>query len=129
MKAKERTRYEYFSCWFGFNGKEKDSSVKKDVSAISHLWSGSECTAMCVCKERVRNGDISDEWKKLISQRKFECAFVCTSPLTHAGIIKTCLENDMNVFTELILFQMVMWTISFGKTKEQASLFIVYYDL
>lgn len=31
------------------------------------------------------------------------CAFVCTSPLTHAGIIKTCLENDMNVFTELNL--------------------------
>ena len=37
------------------------------------------------------------------SQREFECAFVCTSPLTHAGIIKTCLENDMNVFTELNL--------------------------
>lgn len=41
--------------------------------------------------------------EEAVSQRKFECAFVCTSPLTHAGIIKTCLENDMNVFTELNL--------------------------
>ena len=67
--AKERTRYEYFSCWFGFNGKEKDSSVKKDVSAISHLWSGSECTAMCVCKERVRNGDISDDGRSCFAKK------------------------------------------------------------
>ena len=41
--------------------------------------------------------------EEAVSQRKFECAFVCTSPLTHAGIIKTCLENDMNIFTELNL--------------------------
>lgn len=41
--------------------------------------------------------------EEAVSQRKFECAFVCTSPLTHAGIIKTCLENDMNIFTELSL--------------------------
>lgn len=41
--------------------------------------------------------------EEAVLQREFECAFVCTSPLTHAGIIKTCLENDMNVFTELNL--------------------------
>ena len=31
------------------------------------------------------------------------CAFVCTSPLSHASIIKECLLNGWNVFTELNL--------------------------
>lgn len=32
-----------------------------------------------------------------------ECAFVCTSPLTHAAVIKECLLRGWNVFTELNL--------------------------
>lgn len=32
-----------------------------------------------------------------------ECAFVCTSPLSHASIIKECLNNKWNVFTEINL--------------------------
>lgn len=32
-----------------------------------------------------------------------DCAFVCTSPLSHSGIITECLEYDWNVFTELNL--------------------------
>ncbi|WP_303323034.1 Gfo/Idh/MocA family protein [Cloacibacillus evryensis] len=32
-----------------------------------------------------------------------DCAFVCTSPLTHAKIIKSSLENGLHVFTELNL--------------------------
>lgn len=32
-----------------------------------------------------------------------DCAFVCTSPLSHAEIIKACLENKWHVFTELNL--------------------------
>ena len=32
-----------------------------------------------------------------------DCAFVCTSPLSHAHIIKECLEKKWNVFTELNL--------------------------
>lgn len=31
------------------------------------------------------------------------CAFVCTSPLSHAGIIEECLENGLHVFTEINL--------------------------
>ena len=31
------------------------------------------------------------------------CAFVCTSPLSHANIIEECLKNSWNVFTELNL--------------------------
>lgn len=32
-----------------------------------------------------------------------KCAFVCTSPLTHAAVIKECLQRGWNVFTELNL--------------------------
>lgn len=32
-----------------------------------------------------------------------DCAFVCTSPLSHASIIHECLENDWHVFTEINL--------------------------
>lgn len=32
-----------------------------------------------------------------------DCAFVCTSPLSHANLIKECLTNKWNVFTELNL--------------------------
>lgn len=32
-----------------------------------------------------------------------QCALICTSPLSHAGIIKECLENNLHVFTEINL--------------------------
>ena len=35
--------------------------------------------------------------------QKIDCAFVCTSPLSHASIIKDCLERKWHVFTELNL--------------------------
>lgn len=31
------------------------------------------------------------------------CAFICTSPLSHAGIISECLDYSLNIFTELNL--------------------------
>ena len=38
-----------------------------------------------------------------IEEEKFDCAFICTSPLSHSILIKKCLENNMNVFTEINL--------------------------
>lgn len=32
-----------------------------------------------------------------------QCAFVCTSPLSHANIINECLQNNLHVFTEINL--------------------------
>lgn len=34
---------------------------------------------------------------------KGECAFICTSPLSHAAIINNCLNHKLNVFTEINL--------------------------
>lgn len=36
-------------------------------------------------------------------EQSIECAFICTSPLSHAGIITECLNNDLHVFTEINL--------------------------
>lgn len=32
-----------------------------------------------------------------------DCAFICTSPLSHSVLIKECLEHELNVFTEINL--------------------------
>lgn len=40
---------------------------------------------------------------KAKAEEIIECAFICTSPLSHAGIIKECLQNDLHVFTEINL--------------------------
>lgn len=38
-----------------------------------------------------------------IQKEHFDCALVCTSPLSHAAIIHLCLENHLHVFTEINL--------------------------
>jgi predicted dehydrogenase len=45
----------------------------------------------------------SDSLEEVIDRQGVDCAFVCTSPLSHADIINKCLKADMHVFTELNL--------------------------
>lgn len=40
---------------------------------------------------------------KAKADESIEAAFICTSPLSHAGIIKECLGNNLHVFTEINL--------------------------
>lgn len=39
----------------------------------------------------------------ILYDRKIDCAFICTSPLLHSGIINQCLKAGLHVFTELNL--------------------------
>lgn len=39
----------------------------------------------------------------ILNSIKVNCAFICTSPLSHSNIIKVCLEHGLHVFTELNL--------------------------
>ncbi len=41
--------------------------------------------------------------EKALEQEGIDCAFVCTSPLSHYKIAKTLLEYNLNVFTEINL--------------------------
>lgn len=43
--------------------------------------------------------------EEALAAHSMVAAFVCTSPLSHAGIIKTCLEHNLHVFTEINLVQ------------------------
>ncbi|MEG0681845.1 MAG: Gfo/Idh/MocA family oxidoreductase [Eubacterium sp.] len=45
----------------------------------------------------------AENLSELCQNEKIECAFISTSPLSHASIIKECLEQNMHVFTELNL--------------------------
>ncbi|MEK4325856.1 Gfo/Idh/MocA family oxidoreductase [Paenibacillus sp. FSL R7-0312] len=40
---------------------------------------------------------------ELLLKTPVDCAFICTSPLSHSGIISSCLEKNLHVFTELNL--------------------------
>jgi len=47
--------------------------------------------------------ETSDDLNALFKKENIDCAFVCTSPLTHAAIIEMCLGSNVHVFTELNL--------------------------
>lgn len=47
----------------------------------------------------VTYSELSDALKAV----QFDCAFVCSSPLSHASLVTECLESGMHVFTELNL--------------------------
>jgi predicted dehydrogenase len=44
-----------------------------------------------------------DSLEEALKEHKFDCAIVCTSPLSHSSIIGICLKSDLHVFTELNL--------------------------
>ena len=57
-------------------------------------------------REEVRYKYNIESYKSLDDAEKYvsiECAFVCTSPLSHAGLIIDCLKRKFNVFTEINL--------------------------
>lgn len=45
----------------------------------------------------------SESLENVLKSNEIECAFICTSPLSHSKLISICLENNLNVFTELNL--------------------------
>lgn len=49
------------------------------------------------------NIECSESIEKAALDFNIDAAFVCTSPLSHASIIKECLQNKWNIFTELNL--------------------------
>lgn len=55
------------------------------------------------CEECVELFEISTFCSIDEIKESMDCAFICTSPLSHASIIKECLMRKWNVFTELNL--------------------------
>ena len=44
-----------------------------------------------------------NDLQEAIDKENPACAFVCTSPLSHAKLINLCLQNKLHVFTEINL--------------------------
>lgn len=47
--------------------------------------------------------ETNDSLENVLKNHKIECAIICTSPLSHNNLIRTCLKNNLHVFTELNL--------------------------
>ena len=41
--------------------------------------------------------------EKVLNTNEIECAFICTSPLSHNKLINLCLKKNINIFAELNL--------------------------
>lgn len=55
-------------------------------------------------KQAERECDIeTSESIEDVREKEYDCAFICTSPLSHAGLIHACLCRNMHVFTEINL--------------------------
>ena len=57
------------------------------------------------CQEVIEKFDIRcfSSINEAVSEEHIDAAMVCTSPLSHSGIIKECLNNNLHVFTEINL--------------------------
>lgn len=88
----------------GSMGKRRIRLLKKckDIEIIIGVDSREDRRKECEEKYSLSTSDKIDNALSQIKKDK-ACVFVCTSPLAHAEIISLCLENDLNVFTELNL--------------------------
>lgn len=85
----------------GSMGKRRIRLIKEINSLIEIVGVDSKenRTKECAEKYGIRCLNSLDE----AFEETFDCAFVCTSPLSHASIISKCLDNNMHVFTEINL--------------------------
>lgn len=86
----------------GSMGKRRIRLIKKYNSKFKILGIDSNEERRYLCNKEFEIETFSS-LNEVISKCKVDCAFVCTSPLSHNEIIKECLENKLNVFTELNL--------------------------
>ncbi len=83
------------------------SMGKRRISLLKQLYSDVQITGIDVNEKRREQVkvqfdiDTSDNIVECCNQYKYDAAFICTSPISHALIIDTCLEYHLNVFTEI----------------------------
>lgn len=57
----------------------------------------------CTESKELYRIDTYNSLKTAVESEAIDCAVISTSPHTHAGIIKECLQNNLHVFTEINL--------------------------
>lgn len=86
----------------GSMGKRRIRLLKKrnDVDFIIGVDSYSARRDECENEYNIRTAESINE---AINDNIVDCAFVCTSPLSHSAIITECLNDNLHVFTEINL--------------------------
>ena len=74
----------------------KDANVWKIIGVDSN-------EERCVESAKLHGIETYHSLKAAIEAEEVDCAVISTSPHTHAGIIKECLQNKLHVFTEINL--------------------------
>lgn len=86
----------------GSMGKRRIRLTQKYDSSIKIIGVDTSEERRAVCKSEL-NIETYDNLNNLFNEQRINCAFICTSPLSHNEIITQCLKNGIHVFTELNL--------------------------
>ena len=71
-----------------------------DIESISGIDSCDERRNYCNKEYGIL---VYSNLEEAVREETFDCAFVCTSPLSHNEVIRQCLEQGIHVFTEINL--------------------------
>ena len=86
----------------GSMGKRRIRLIQKHDSKIQIVGVDTNEERRNTCTKEY-NIETCENLENLIYAKKTDCAFICTSPLSHSKIINQCLKNGINVFSELNL--------------------------
>jgi len=86
----------------GSMGKRRIRLMQKrsDVDLIAGIDAKEERRKEC---EELLGVTTFESIECVVTNNSFDCAFICTSPLSHNAIIKECLKANLHVFTEINL--------------------------
>lgn len=84
------------------------SMGQRRIRLLSQNFKGIELVGVDTNEERVKNIEklnmkVYRNIEKAIISEKPDAALICTSPLSHSDLIIKCLENNINIFTEINL--------------------------
>jgi predicted dehydrogenase len=85
------------------------SMGKRRIRLLKKYDSSKRIIGVDCINERCENAknqygiDVYSSLQEAVEKENIECAFISTSPLSHADLINKCLKNNIHVFTELNL--------------------------
>ncbi len=85
----------------GSMGKRRIRLLREDTSL--EIYGIDSKPERCIEVKEKYGVDCYLDIKKALRDHQIDSAFVCTAPLSHAGIIRDCLTNGLHVFTEINL--------------------------
>lgn len=102
----------------GSMGKRRIRLIRKYDNKITIVGVETDEKRRAICAKDL-NIEIYESLDKVAALNNFNCAFVCTEPLSHSKIITQCLQLGLHVFSELnLVVDGYEENISLSKQKE-----------